>query len=135
MANAVSGSAAKVMAPVTNLAGKAMDDVSGVAKSGIQTAGKTISGVSSGVDNAVSHVLTPLSSGIGGGINSLGSGLGEGIAAFPPCSSICRLWQEWVSSVSSSWRVLTRNEEVVGTWGPWQNGHVSGKKCGAWIKQ
>ena len=53
---AVSGGAAKVLAPVAK-----------VATAAISTAGQTITGVSSAADGMVSHVLTPLSTGIGGG--------------------------------------------------------------------
>ena len=67
IATAVSGGASKALAPVTNLASKALDYVSGVAKAGTQTTGQTLSGISKGVDGAVSNMLTPLSSGLGSG--------------------------------------------------------------------
>jgi len=76
---AISGGASKVIAPIAKVATTAMGDVTGLGKSAIQTAGQTVSGISSAADGMVSHVLTPLSSGLGSGISSLGGGIGGAV--------------------------------------------------------
>ena len=59
IASAVSGGASKTLAPVTKIAGKALDNVLCVAKAGIQTTGQTFAGISTGVDKAVSESRVP----------------------------------------------------------------------------
>ena len=76
---AISGGAAKVIAPIAKVATTGLNDVTSLGKSAIQTTGSTLGGISQGVDNMVGGVLTPLSSGLGSGISALGGGIGGAV--------------------------------------------------------